>query len=182
MIRIIELRQRKEDDSITFKRIKNSIRGSAIFEMLIFACIIIFILLPLFAYCYERYVVYLKLNVIKDAVDMSILSSYNAINSEILSGSSVDICIQKAQHNFRELMSSNLNLDSELKPESKSVIDGQVKIKDIIFYPHSSKAYVQCELFFPIKPCFFGNIIRLITGKELFNITFKETVEIPVNK
>lgn len=165
-------------DFIIFK----SKKGSAIFEMLIFACIIIFILLPLFAYCYEKYVAYLKLNVIKDAVDMSILSSYNAINSQVLAGSSIDICIQKANQNFRTLLASNLNLDGQLNPLDKSIVDSQIQIKDIIFHPNASKPSVQCELSFPIKPCFFREIIRIISGKSSFDITFREIVEIPVDK
>lgn len=149
--------------------------------MLIFSCIIIFILLPVFAYCYEKYIIYLKMNVIKDAVDMSVLSSYNAINSEVLSGSSVDLCIEKANQNLKTLLALNLNLDSSLNPFQNSVVDGQIQIKEIAFASSASKPSVRCKLIIPVQPCFFRNIISIISGKEYFDIIFEETVEIPVN-
>lgn len=167
-------------------------RGSAVMDVVIAAAIVIFVLLPVFSAVIEKYVIMEKAKMIRDAVDMTNISAYNALNAGGLGRVYADIGYSKAMEIFETLLCVNLNLDESLNPKEGSIAEGRIEIKSLELYMNGFpvecsggtmivKPSVHSCINIPMKPSLYRKIILSILGKEHIDILVHVDSEIPIN-
>lgn len=167
-------------------------RGSAAADVVLGAAIIIFVILPVFSVVIEKYIIYNKLLAIKDAVDMTNISAYNAINAENLGRNVVTIDNEKIDSLYRYLLARNLNLNSDLSPHPDSIAEGTVNIDSIIIYTGGfpltcpggtefKRPAVHSTITVPVKPSLYRQIILDMIGREHIELKVHVDSDIPVN-
>ena len=166
--------------------------GSAVVEVVIMAAMLAFVVFPVFSTVMERYILLDKARLIRDSVDMTNISVYNALNAERLGKVSVDFFDEKAGDIFRELLCRNLKLDGGLIPRSDSVAEAQVEILSLTFYkegfpvvcPDGStikRPAVHSCVNIPIRPSLYRGVILNLLGRDHIDVIVHVDSEIPVN-
>jgi hypothetical protein len=166
--------------------------GSAVAEVVIMAAMLVFVIFPVFSSVMERYILLDKARLIRDSVDMTNISVYDALNAASLGKVSVDLFDEKAGDIFQELLCKNLKLDSGMMPRSDSIAEGRVEILSLTFYgegvpavcPNGStieRPAVHSCVNIPIKPSLYRGIILNLLGRDHVDVTVHVDSEIPVN-
>ena len=170
-------------------------KGSGTMDVLIIGAIIIFVLLPVFSAIMERYMLLVKVQAIKDAVDLTNLSSYFAMETEILGKGDVSFDEDKLLGKYKEMLAKNLRLDDGLNPEEGSIADCQVRIESVVLYSEYNEDFpascpegasimrpaVHSSIVVPVKPVFFAGIIKSLSGKEYIELKVHVDSDIPIN-
>jgi len=173
------------------KLIKSS-KGSALSDILIGTAIIVFVILPVFSAVVEKYLINNKIQIIKDAVDLTNISTYNALNTVRLGKNQVFINESEAEAVYRTLLAKNLHLNGDLSPCSDSVADGTVVVDSIIVYTEGMPLTCPCGTSIkrpsvhsvvkvPVRPVLYRQVILEIMGKQHIEFTVHVDSEIPVN-
>ncbi len=174
------------------KSAEGSNAGSAVAEVIIMAAMLVFVVFPVFSTVMEKYILVDKARLIRDSVDTTNISVYNALNTESLGKVSVDFFDAKAGDIFKELLCRNLKLDSGLTPMGDSVAEAQVEILSLAFYkegfpavcPNKSKIErptVHSCVNIPIRPSLYRGIILRMLGRDHVDVIVHVDSEIPVN-
>ena len=169
------------------------VKGSGTTDVLIVGAVIVFVLLPVFSAIMERYILFAKTQVIKDAMDITNLSAYYALETEILGKGCVDFSESRVLQIYREMLAKNLQLDADLNPLEGSIVDCQVRIESVIIYtgdfpatcPYGTvmiRSAVHSSIVVPVKPVFFREIIMSLSGKEYTELKVHVDSDIPINK
>ncbi len=166
--------------------------GSVVTEIILMATIMVFIILPIFSVVIEKYILMEKARVIRDTVDVTNISAYNALTASELGKAQIDAEYSQILENFTEILSRNLKLDEGLEPEQDSIAEGRVEIMSIRIY--SSGFPVVCpdgailtgpsvhsSIKVPVRPSLYRGIILNILGKDYVDIVVHVDSEIPVN-
>jgi hypothetical protein len=167
-------------------------RGSAAADVVVGAAVIIFVLLPVFSVVLEKYLILNKAQIIKDAIDMTNISAYNAMNAEKLGKTHVEIETGDAEIIYRRILASNLTLDENLYPLSSSIAEERVEIKSIIFYTgevsevcpkgiNISRPSVHSVVVVPVRPSLYRRLLLNNIGKQYIELEIHVDSEIPVN-
>jgi hypothetical protein len=166
-------------------------KGSAVVDVVIGAAIIIFVVLPLFSIVAEKYILLNKVQIIKDAVDMTNISVYNALDAESLGKDIIDFDYLEAEHIYRVLLAANLNLDDGLSPLPQSLAESTVSIEALIIYTgnmnicpygvHTTRPSVHSCVSIPVKPSLYRQLILNALHKEFVDIKIHVDTEIPLN-
>lgn len=167
--------------------------GSTIVDVVIFAGVFVFVLIPIFSFGTEKFLMQARAAEIRDSVDTSALSTYYAISTERLSKAEAYIDPDEALTIFRSLLSQNLKLTSDLQPLSGSIADGQVDIKSFQIYTSGfpttclggniiTRPSVHCEISVPVKPAMLRKMILDLFGREFVNLEIHLDSEIPVDR
>lgn len=172
---------------------RTSEKGSAVVDVLVAAAMIVFVVLPVFSLVIEKYIFEEKARMVKDAVDMTNISVYNALTTAELGKASVDMRHSEAMDIFERLLCSNLNLSDGLIPNDSSIAEGPVEVVSLeiftdIFPAECSsstvitKPSVHSVVMVPIKPTMYRAIIMELIGREYIDLVVHVDSEIPVNK
>lgn len=167
-------------------------RGSAVLDVVIGAAVIVFIILPVFSVILEKYIVLNKVQMIRDAVDMTNLSVYNALDAGSLGRNSVDFHDPKVQSIFSEMLCANLKLNADLTPQPASLAEDRVAVESIsIFlsgFPQECPDHVQLArptvhscILVPIRPGLYRQLILGLMGRNYLELRVHMDSEIPVN-
>jgi hypothetical protein len=167
-------------------------RGSAAFDVLIMSAVIVFVIFPVFSAVLEKYVVMNRTQIIKDAVDITNISAYVAIDAEGLGRSTVTINNEKVYSIYKRMLGKNLKLDNELFPLEGSIADGRVVIDSIIIYTEDfpvtcpngvsiNRPAVHSVITVPIKPVLYRRMMFKLSGKEYIELKIHVDSEIPVD-
>lgn len=170
----------------------NCRRGSAAGDVVVGAAIIVFIILPVFSVILEKYLILNKAQIIKDAMDMTNISVYNAMNAKNLGKVDVDIDYDRAEKIYKELLVENLGLDENLVPLKDSLAEDKLQIKSIIFYtgdatevcPESvviKRPSVHSTVIVPVRPSLYRSLILSLLGRRFVELEIHVDSEIPVN-
>jgi hypothetical protein len=190
--------QKKDTKSETMRKYRDVLpkiireNGIGTTDVLIIGAIIIFVLLPVFALIMEKYIIFTKSQLIKDAVDITNLSAYYALEAESLGKTIIDFNETDTLNIYRNMLAKNLQLDFDLNPLENSIADYKVSIESIIIYTDSlpvkcpygvniTRSAIHSCIIVPIKPAFFHKIMRNITGKEYMQLKVHVDSDIPVN-
>jgi hypothetical protein len=168
------------------------IRGSAVAETAVAAAVLIFMILPVFSVIIEKYILSVKTQVIRDAVDITNISAYNALNPDDLGKVRVNASGERCAEIFKDMLARNLKLDGNLDPEQGSVAEGQVEIKSIEIYNSGFPATcpdgtsilrpsVHSCVVIPVKPSLYRSLIFSLLGKDHIDVIVHVDSEIPVN-
>ncbi|HHW32034.1 MAG TPA: hypothetical protein GXX20_10250 [Clostridiaceae bacterium] len=161
-------------------------------EVIIVAAIIVFILFPMISAVIERYLINIKLQIIKDAVDITNISTYVSIDPEYLGRNLVIHDQSEVWEIYSKLLSSNLNLKEDLSPEDNSVAEEKVKVESIIIYTGDNpekcplgtdirRPGVHSLITVPVKPSLYSQIILNLMGKNSIELRIHVDSEVPVN-
>lgn len=168
-------------------------KGSAAADVVIGAAIIVFVVLPVFSFIIEKYLILNKAQIIKDAVDMTNIAAYNAINAGNLGKAGVDIDMDKVEEIYRRLLMKNLNLAGDLAPLPGSLAEGRVSIKSLAVFTGGfpdvcpegtgiSRPSVHSIISIPVRPSLYRQLILNILGKQFIELEIHVDSEIPVNR
>lgn len=166
--------------------------GTAVAEVIIAAAMLVFIILPVFSAVMEKYVLSEKVRIIKDAVDMTNISAYNALDTMELGMTGVDVSHSKAMDIYEKVLKANLNLDENLDPLPGSVAEGRVKVASLEIYrngfPRSCpngtsilRPSVHSCISIPVRPSLYRAVILSLLGRDHIDIVVHVDSEIPVN-
>lgn len=167
-------------------------KGSVVTEIVLMAAMLVFIILPVFSAVMEKYLLTEKARVIRDAVDMTNISAYNALAAEDLGKAAVDISYQRALDIYKEILGSNLKLEEDMDPEPDSVAEGRVEVLSLVICRDGFPLYcpdgavitrpaVHSSINVPVKPSLYRGIILGMLGKEHIDIVVHVDSEIPLN-
>ncbi|NSW90492.1 MAG: hypothetical protein HPY74_07415 [Firmicutes bacterium] len=161
-------------------------------DVMVIGAIIVFVLLPIFSSIMERYILFTKSQIIKDAMDVTNLSVYYALETETLGKGYVGFNEDDVLGIYVKMLAKNLQLDADLNPTENSVVDYKVRIESVIIYTEDlpttcpdgvniTRPAVHSCIVVPVKPVFFSNIITRITGKEYIELKVHVDSDIPIN-
>jgi len=168
-------------------------KGSAVVDVVLFGCMVVFVLLPLFSLIFEKYLLNETCQRIKDAADMANLAVYYSISTQDLSMTEVNFDRQKAWDVYSGVLAENLRLDSGLVPREVSICDGPVKIEELDLYVSGlpaacshgipiDKPSIHSVIDIPVKPSLYSGIVLSVLGREHINLKIHVDSEIPVNR
>lgn len=167
-------------------------KGSAVVDVVVAAAMVIFVVLPVFSTVAEKYVLMEKARVIRDAVDMTNISSYNALKTGSLGQVSIKFERTEAMDIFEKLLCVNLGLDEGLYPEAGSIAEGRVVVSSLeictdafpVVCPGGAtivRPSVHSCIKVPVKPSLYRELILGVLGKDYIDIEVHVDSEIPVN-
>ncbi len=173
-------------------RIPESRRGSAAADVVIGAAVIVFVILPLFAFIFEKYLIFNKAQIIKDAVDMTNISVYNAMNTGQLGKEDIDIDTDKAMDIYKSLLAENLKLDESLLPLRDSLAEDRVCVKSLAVFSagfpqtcpegiNITRPTVHSVISVPVRPSLYRRLILSKMGRQYVELEVHVDSEIPVN-
>jgi len=167
-------------------------RGYAVLDVILLASIVVFVIIPIFYYAIESYLISVKAQIIRDTVDMTNISAYEAIKAESLSGNIFEIDYEKMQSIYSNLLAKNLSLYGDMSPKPESVADEKVLIESLLVYNEGS--HISCPngtmldrpsihacVIVPVKPSLYRKIILGKAGKEYFDLKIHVDSEIPID-
>lgn len=166
--------------------------GTAVAEVIIVAAMLVFVILPVFSAVMEKYVLSEKVRIIKDAVDMTNISAYNALDTTELGMTGVDVSHSKVMDIYEEVLRFNLNLDEDLDPLPGSVAEGRVEVVSLEIYrsgfpgscPNGTsilRPSVHSSISIPVRPSLYRTLILSLLGRDHIDIAVHVDSEIPVN-
>lgn len=167
-------------------------KGNAVLDVILFAAVVVFVIIPVFYYIIESYLILVKAQVIRDAVDLTNISAYEAIKVESLSGNVFDMNYEKLQAVYRNLLAKNLGLDGDMSPKPESVADEKVLIDSLSVYnggtgaacPNGTildKPSIHSCIIVPVKPSLFRQVLLGQAGKSYFELKIHVDTEIPID-
>ena len=170
----------------------NARRGSATVDVIIGAAMIIFVILPLFSAVVERFILFNKAQIARDALDMTNISTYNSLNTWELGKTSVSFESGRALQIYRDLLSENMNLDDGLNPLSRSIAEDTVSIESIVIYTegfpavcpngtHLTRPSVHSCVSIPVRPSLYRQLLLDLIGKDYLDMRVHMDTEIPVD-
>jgi hypothetical protein len=182
------LNRRKRD----FSLIICDINGSIVTEVVLMAAMLVFIIMPVFSAVTEKYVLMEKARVIRDTVDVTNISAYNALTASELGKAAVDMSQTKILDIYREMLARNLKLDGNMDPKSDSIAEGRVEVLSLVVRSSGFPAVcpegetitrptVHSCIQVPVKPSLYRSIILGMLGKEHIDIVVHVDSEIPLD-
>lgn len=171
----------------------NARRGSAMVDVIIGAAMIVFVILPLFSAVVERFILFNKAQIARDALDMTNISTYNSLNSAELGKTSVIFVSGETQQIYRDILSENLRLDNGMNPLPQSIAEGTVRIESIIIYTeglpavcpngtHLTRPSIHSCVSIPVRPSLYRQLLLDLIGKDYLDMRVHMDTEIPIDK
>jgi hypothetical protein len=167
-------------------------KGSAVVDVVIGTAIVIFIILPIFSFVAEKFILLDKAQMIRDAVDMTNISAYNALLAGNLGKVQVSLSQSETEDIFRNLLAANLNLNPDLSPKSMSLAEGRVTIDSLEIYTSGfplhcpngveiTRPAVHSSVNIPVKPSLYRRVILELLGRDNIDLKVHVDSDIPVN-
>lgn len=166
--------------------------GSALVDVIVFAGIIVFVVIPVFSGVIQAYSIVCKSQILRDSVDMANVSSYNTLHGRMLGKSDVCIEDEELEQIWRSHLAINLNLGLDLEPQQGSIIDGRAELVELQACVSDlpvvcsrgvtlTRPSVHSVVSFPVRPMLMGRMIMRLTGEEFICLVIHVDSEIPVN-
>jgi len=141
----------------------------------------------------EKYILEEKKRIIRDSLDMTNISVYNALVTGRLGQAAVDMDHADATGIFEKMLCSNLNLGPGLVPNENSIAEGPVEVASLEIYtgdfpakcPNQTvitRPSVHSAVKVPIRPVMYRALIMSLLGKEFIDLVVHVDSEIPINK
>lgn len=169
-----------------------NIKGSVVTEIVLMAALLVFIIMPVFSTVIEKYVLMEKARIIRDAVDMTNISAYNALAPGELGRAAVDMSYAEVLDIYIRILGKNLNLEEDLDPKTDSVAEGRVEVLSLVVYSSGfpsecpegaaiTRPSVHSCINVPVKPSLYRSIILGMLGKEHIDLVVHVDSEIPLD-
>ena len=167
-------------------------KGSAVTQIVLMAAMLIFVIMPVFSAVIEKYILMEKARVIRDSLDMTNISAYNALSSTDLGKVGIGAERSEVLEIYRQILSANLRLHDDLEPKPDSVAEGRVEVLSLEIYSSGFPAQcpegatvtrptVHSSICVPVRPSLYRSIILKMLGRDYVDIIVHTDTEIPVN-
>jgi len=166
--------------------------GSVVTEIVLMGALLVFVILPVFSSVIEKYILMEKARTIKDAVDVTNISAYNALAASGLGKVQIGADDEQIIENFKKILILNMKLDAGMEPEPHSIAEGKVEISSVKVYtggfpavcPDGSvltRPCVHSSIVVPVRPSLYRGIILSMLDRDHIDIVVHVDSEIPVN-
>lgn len=162
-----------------------------VFYAVLVTSLLVFLILPLFSYIVEHYIHENKIQKLTDAIDITNIAVYNAINTANYSRTSLTFDDPRVNEIYKNLLSKNLKLNDDLTPREGSIADGQVRVIELIIYtavpatcPQGNslnRPTIHAKIIVPMKPNLFRKVILDALGVEYIELVMHVDTELPIN-
>ncbi|MDD4494740.1 MAG: hypothetical protein PHV32_10440 [Eubacteriales bacterium] len=175
------------------KTMKTDEKGSALIDVVLISALIAFVIMPLLSFVLDWFILINKVQTIRDAADLAALTIFCSLDNDSLGKSQLDFNNESLLESYKEVLSKNLHLDSELSPDSNSVLDGQAEIEELIIYSDDLPAQcpygteiemkgIHVVLRITLKPSLYRGLLQELGGIKSTDIRLHFDNELPVNK
>ena len=166
--------------------------GGAAFDVLAGAAVVIFVLIPLFAAVAEKYLFMTKIQAVRDAVDLTNIALYNALDIAAASQNEISMDDNTVYGTYCRMLAANLNLNYDLSPGENSLVEDTVTINSLAVYLNNFPVYcpegvqltrpsVHVSLTIPVRPGLFREYILNALGRIYIDVKMHMDTDIPVN-
>jgi len=166
--------------------------GSVVTEIILMGALLVFIILPVFSSVIEKYILMEKSRAIRDTVDVTNISAYNALAASELGRDEIDADQSHITELYKKILSINLKLDAGMQPEPHSIAEGKVEILSVEVYSDGfpvvcpdgtvlTRPSIHSSISVPVRPSLYRGIILNMLGKDHIDIVVHVDSEIPVN-
>jgi Flp pilus assembly protein TadG len=173
-----------------FRKVKTG--GSSILDIIVGTAVVVLVILPVFSGIMEKYIISVKAQSIKDAVDMTNVSTYMSLDSDSLGKNVVDLDFEEVMDIYRRLLAANLNLNDDLTPKDISIAENTVTINSINLYydafptecPNGTpvkRPAIHSYITVPVRPSIYRSMILRLTGREYIELKVHVDSDIPVD-
>jgi hypothetical protein len=167
-------------------------KGSAVTQTVLMAAVLVFVILPVFSAVIEKYILMEKARIIRDSVDMTNISAYNALSCMDLGKVRIEAGRSEILEIYRQMLSTNLRLRDDLEPEPDSVAEARVEVLSLEVFTDSFPAQcpegvsitrpaVHSSICVPVRPSLYRSVILKMLGRDYIDIIVHVDTEIPVN-
>lgn len=167
-------------------------KGSAVTQIVLMAAMLIFVIMPVFSAAIEKYILMEKARIIRDSLDMTNISAYNALSSADLGKVGIGAERSGVLEIYRQMLGMNLRLHDDLEPKPDSVAEGRVEVLSLEIYSSGFPAQcpegatvtrptVHSSICVPVRPSLYRSIILKMLGRDYVDIIVHTDTEIPVN-
>lgn len=177
------------------KDVMRSNKGSAVSSVIAVAAVVMFIILPLFVVVVEKYIFNVKVNKMKDAIDIANLATYNAISTKITAKGDAALALEDDIVIFKEILAENLNLNSDMTPNVNSIAEDTVNVIEFKSYLYSNTTFpatclqgnninrptIHSVIEVPIRPTLLSRIVLDALGRSTIDIKIHVDTELPIN-
>ena len=168
-------------------------KGGGITDIIIWTAVLVFAFFPVASVVFEKYILIVKAQEIKDALDVTNIAAYNALSAESLSSFTVSFDNDSAINIYKGILAKNLRLNADLTPKSDSIAEGCVTVDEIVLYTSGLPVYcskgklltrpsIHSCITVPVKPSLFRALILDMMGKQFVELHVHMDTELPVNK
>ena len=142
----------------------------------------------------ERYILYNKVNIIKDVVDIANLAVYNAIHTQDAKHETART-IKSEMTLYKNIVATNLKLTADMTPKENSIAEGEVVVEELRAYLFTNTTFpttcqqgnnitrptIHSVIKVSIKPTLFRRVVLSTIGKDVINIKVHVDTELPIN-
>lgn len=176
-----------------FSYLSRSCKGEVINSIIMYLMIVAFVIFPVMSAVIEKYILGIKVQEIKDSMDLSNISTYYALTMGSTSSGNIELDSPKALVILKKYTAINLNLNSDLTPGGSGCIaDGQVTVKSVNIYTNDfpktcpngrtiKRITVHSLVTVPLKPELYAASILKALGRSTIDIDVHEDTEIPLD-
>jgi hypothetical protein len=166
--------------------------GISVLMVILLGGIIVFVIMPLFSYIMEQYIVYNKVQKLKTSIDMTNIAAYNALDKGMLSKEAVAFNSSKALAIYQELLAKNLQLNSDLTPKPDSIAEGTVTIVSLEEYTNGfpmvcpngtglKRPTIHSVISVPVRPTLYRQVILSMLHLQYVDLVIHVDSDIPIN-
>lgn len=170
-------------------------RGSAsISFVIIIACLVVFLIIPLSAFVFDKLKVNLIAREVGAAIDVAIEDGYHSLQKPILSQEDFTVDGPILEYYVSESLKRSLSLNDDFSPKAISKLDGPLSIELLKFIgtadlPYTevatgtvyNKPFVEIKFTIRLKPTLYQDIILNALGKSYVEYQSKRKSIIHVN-
>lgn len=179
---------------IILKTIIKSNRGSTTFNVLLFTMLLVFVVFPIFSVVFDKHVLLVKAQSIKDSIDITNISTYKVMKTTDKSKEIIVMDQVQLLEAYKMLLAKNMNLNPDMTPKEKSIAQGPVIIDSLIIYPKGILFPITCPMGkeikrptvhavvkVPVKPSLYRQILLTALSKDYVELIIHVDSDIPVN-
>lgn len=167
-------------------------KGSSLVDLILGAAIIVLVVLPVFSFVIEKYIITNKADMINDTIDLTNIAVYNALDTGAASKKTIDFNETEVLRIYRSLLAKNLLLNEDLTPKVNSIADGTVILDSIIIYIGNyplncpdgtliTRPTIHSRITVPIKPSLYRHLLLNILGRDYIELKIHVDSDIPIN-
>lgn len=167
-------------------------KGESVAEVLLIVFVLVFVIFPVASAVLEKYVAIAKGQMIQDALDITNVAVYNSLSVQHASAGIIDFNSEEALNIYKDLLTQNLKLYSDLSPKQDSMAEGPVQINELNLYTSGFPLYcsggrlvkrpsVHACVTIPVKPSLYRSFLLNLMGKQYVELKVHVDTELPVD-
>ena len=168
-------------------------KGEAAAEVVLFAAVVVFVMLPIASAVIEKYIAAVKGQVIKDAVDIANIALYNSLDAVAGGIAETDFNGPEVMVIYKAFLAENLSLNPDLSPKANSVAEGTVVVDELYVYTSGfplqcprgnliARPAVHAVVTVPVRPSLYRGVVLGLMGKDYVELKVHVDTDLPADK